>query len=73
MNKGGRRKDPIWESFHKLSVDVKTVAKSKNCRNIQSNKAARMRVYFSSCVKNVTNACVDCEHPLHLKDQQKEI
>ena len=61
MNKGGRRKDPIWESFYKLSVNKKAVPKGKNCRNIQSNKATRIRVHFSSCVKNVRNNCVDVE------------
>jgi len=40
-------------------VDGKTVAKCKNCGNMQSNKAARMRAHFSSCVKNVTNECVN--------------
>ena len=34
MNEGGRRKDPIWESFYKLSMDRKTVARCKNCVKI---------------------------------------
>ena len=51
MNKEGRRKDPTWESFQKLSVNGKTVAKYKNCENIQSNKTARMGVHFSSHLK----------------------
>ena len=33
MNKGGRRKYPIWEYFYKLSVDGKTIAKCENCGN----------------------------------------
>ena len=61
MNKGGRRKDPIWESVYKLSADGKTVAKCKNCQKVQSNKAARMSAHFSRYVKNVTNECVDVE------------
>lgn len=61
MNKGGRRQDPIWESFYKLSVDGKTVAKCKKCGNIQSNKAARMKAHVSSCEKNLTNECVNVE------------
>ena len=40
MKERGRRKEPIWEYFYKLSVDGKIVAKCKNCGNIQSNKAA---------------------------------
>ena len=34
MNKGGWRKDSIWQFFYKLSVDGKTIAKYKNCENI---------------------------------------
>ena len=42
-------------------MDGKTVAKCKNCGNIQSNKEVRMRTHFSSSVKHVTNECVDVE------------
>ena len=42
-------------------MDRKTVVKGKNYGNILNNKAARMRSHFSSCVKNVTNECVDVE------------
>lgn len=61
MNKGGRRQDPIWESFYKLSVDGKTVAKCKKCGKIQSNKAARMRAHVSRCITKITNECVNVE------------
>ena len=44
-----------------LAVDRKTVAKCKNCGNIQSNKAARMRTHFPSYIKKVTNECEDVE------------
>ena len=46
MNKGGRRKNPIRESFYKLSVDGKTFAKFKNFGNIQSNKDQNDGLFF---------------------------
>ena len=51
MYKGGRNLNSVWQYFHRLSIDGKIVAKCKQCGHIQSNKAARMKVHVSNCVK----------------------
>lgn len=64
MNKGGRKKDPIWECFDEVSIGGKSAAKCKRCGHVQSNKAARMKVHISSnCVKKITNEYLE-ELPL---------
>ncbi|KAJ8044922.1 hypothetical protein HOLleu_07813 [Holothuria leucospilota] len=47
MNKGGRPKDPVWDSFE--SQTGKTVAKCRKCKAEVSAKTKRLKVHMTKC------------------------
>ncbi|GFT38680.1 hypothetical protein NPIL_229761 [Nephila pilipes] len=59
MYKAGRNLDSIWDSFQRLSVNGKIVAKCKKCGHMQSNEVARMKVHVSNCAKKSSSECVE--------------
>lgn len=73
MNKGGRRKDPIWVKFQEIEENGKVVkAKCKACGHVQSIKACRMRAHVKSCeqqISNSTNIAGNEDSNQNVKDQ----
>ena len=52
MNKGGRKRDSMWQYFNELTVDGKKVAECKECNEKVSHRADRIRLHIVKCLKN---------------------
>lgn len=74
MNKGGRKKDPIWVKFQEIEENGKVVkAKCKACGHMQSIKACRMRAHVKLCEQRISNSANNAADKVVLHEEENQL